>query len=988
MSKSNGKDGEKSLKETDYSNLVNKRAVIKRKITNTLKRAAEDDSVANVNSCIELIEISLCSIKDIDEEINSIICSITVNEQLTEECVTELDRQSDYVLSVNTDLAKLRGNVKDSIAAVSNCKLKLPDLKCEYFSGEGTNELQFHSFITHFNNVIGHRDNLSNGTKLTYLKTYLKGYAYKLVQHLQINDYNYEIALTLLKAEFLNVDALVEDLIKRLFALKPKSDNFMDVKIYINDIRCILSDLTTYGYDMQQQKSSKILISHLVFHKLPTNFQQELVRKLNCNYPSINDVFEHYVDIIRTINLKTNKATGNTKTVLVNPCDRLDGVTRAGAVAPQSNYNEKTKYCKFCSSTGHSMLRCQRYSNYGDRKARCAELKLCFKCSSQKHLAKQCKPLEFACIHCKAKDHISALCQQSKLISNFCINSASESGQTFILPTLTVKLECGNRHAHIRCLVDTGSQRSYVSSNVLNKLNVTSTDSKAKLLISTFIDTAYRSFAQASLTLTAGGKKYVLPFLINDEVCLKYKINGLTDACANIAKDFTLTEKCDSDEVILEALLGVDALQCFKDFKVVPCLGGSAFSVGTSMVPFGHVDNFLTTDQLKIKYAKLKSVNNVDTVDKSIVNFVLDPVKSYFDPIESIVKDSHIDGCLDNMFSLESLGIPEESSKFDDDQIIKFENGIKFADGKYTVELPWNEKISEVKPNFKVCCGILNKVVEHLKRNKLYDQYEAVLKQQLENGIIEQIPLDEINVDDHVWIPHRAVIKTESQTTTKVRVVLNCSLHLGGAPSLNEAAYPGVDLLSSLLELLIKTRSNDYLVMSDIRQAFLMIGLSNESDRNKFSILWQTQDGTLVAYRYKTIVFGYASSSFILSYVIRHHVSKYPKDSCSDVLNNHMYVDNLLTTHNNLSDLKQLYKDCYDRMKEGGFELRSWTSNSPDLNLQFQHDGRATSHECHSEKMLGYRFFPATDQIALEQPDSTLILVLRRDKSCLMLLNY
>ena len=42
------------------------------------------------------------------------------------------------------------------------------------------------------------------------------------------------------------------------------------------------------------------------------------------------------------------------------------------------------------------------------------------------------------------------------------------------------------------------------------------------------------------------------------------------------------------------------------------------------------------------------------------------------------------------------------------------------------------------------------------------------------------------------------------------------------------------------------------------------------------------------------------------------------------------------------------------------------------MNLQFQHDGRATSHECHTEKMLGYRFFPATDQIALERPDSTL----------------
>ena len=47
-------------------------------------------------------------------------------------------------------------------------------------------------------------------------------------------------------------------------------------------------------------------------------------------------------------------------------------------------------------------------------------------------------------------------------------------------------------------------------------------------------------------------------------------------------------------------------------------------------------------------------------------------------------------------------------------------------------------------------------------------------------------------------------------------------------------------------------------MMSDIRQAFLMIRLSKISDRNKFTVIWRNKEGHLKAYRYTTIPFGYA----------------------------------------------------------------------------------------------------------------------------------
>lgn len=72
-----------------------------------------------------------------------------------------------------------------------------------------------------------------------------------------------------------------------------------------------------------------------------------------------------------------------------------------------------------------------------------------------------------------------------------------------------------------------------------------------------------------------------------------------------------------------------------------------------------------------------------------------------------------------------------------------------------------------------------------------------------------------------------------------------------------------------------------------------MIGLRNEVDQNNLCLLWE-QERKVVAYRYKSIVFGYTASPFILHYVIKMHVSNFPIDKCSNILKENFYVDNLI----------------------------------------------------------------------------------------------
>ena len=286
---------------------------------------------------------------------------------------------------------------------------------------------------------------------------------------------------------------------------------------------------------------------------------------------------------------------------------------------------------------------------------------------------------------------------------------------------------------------------------------------------------------------------------------------------------------------------------------------------------------------------------NLSFRTKTMINLVMDPLKSYFNPLEHILEDSEIDNGLENLFSLESLGIKRDDKElvsFDKYQIDKFREGIEFRNGYYNVELPWYEdKIDLVPSNHFVALKVLDRTVEHLEKKGLVEKYQEVFDDHLKNNIIEEIKVKPSNYNDYIWIPHRPVIRMEEQVATKIRPVFNCSLKTNKElPSLNEAAYPGIDLMGSILKLLFYFRTNKFVLLSDIKQAFLMVKLKNEIDKNRFCFFWR-RGNKLVTYRYKSIVFGYTSSPFILNFVMKHHAETFPNDKCKEILANNFYVE-------------------------------------------------------------------------------------------------
>ena len=63
--------------------------------------------------------------------------------------------------------------------------------------------------------------------------------------------------------------------------------------------------------------------------------------------------------------------------------------------------------------------------------------------------------------------------------------------------------------------------------------------------------------------------------------------------------------------------------------------------------------------------------------------------------------------------------------------------------------------------------------------------------------------------------------------------------------------------------------------------------------------------------------------------------------------------------------MQDLYQLTYERMKVGGFTLRSWNSNSTELRGQMADDGRLVEHTSEEEKVLGYRYNVQQDSLKI-----------------------
>ena len=135
------------------------------------------------------------------------------------------------------------------------------------------------------------------------------------------------------------------------------------------------------------------------------------------------------------------------------------------------------------------------------------------------------------------------------------------------------------------------------------------------------------------------------------------------------------------------------------------------------------------------------------------------------------------EAALHKFWDLESIGIsdaPVEAAYVS----AVFKQQIKYVDGRYEMGFPWTPGMADtLQENEKLARVRLESLNRRLARDNsdLAGRYDSVLQEMENERIIEEVPIDE-KVSPHAtyYMPHHPVIK-ESSSSTKVRPVFDAS---------------------------------------------------------------------------------------------------------------------------------------------------------------------------------------------------------------------
>ena len=931
----------------------------------------EPDVVNQLKTYRIALEEKLKILGGLDDEILGLLKEDQIEEEIEEtgnfrESIHEMIVKIDEVLLAEVENISDKSN-SNSHSEISNSlglrvKTKLPKLSLKKFHGEA---MLFSPFWDSFVSAVDENQTLSDVEKFNYLNNLVEGTAAAAIRGLPLTADNYEAAKNILKKRFeqprgsmnilkkrfgqpqIIINAHMESLVK--IAAVTSDSNLKRLRELYDQVEAHVRALQALG--VESGSYGKLLIP-ILMEKLPTNLRLIISRcidKQEWDLDVILRAFDSEIEARERCELIGKNSSEPAITPVKSNFGRFvkgrSAPSTASALVTQSG--EKSVSCTYCRQK-HPSARCTTITDTRARRNLLKQQGRCFICLRRSHLARNC-PSNSTCHNCSGKHHVS-ICdfvksttahqeggsaisadrsdrredQERKSLTTVYV----DSNTSVLLQTAVGEVSSVNQpHTGltVRILFDSGSQRSYITERARNKLSLSAMRTE-KLLIKTFgceneqlKECDVVQFYVKGLGLdssTVQMTAHVVPLICSP---LKDQAVQLAQESYEHLVDLELAD-CPtiggSSEV--DILIGNDIYWCFftGDLKRGE-IGPVAMKTTLGWVLSGPLPQELSSES-EVNLTTCHTLR-LDTSN----------------PCSIIANEKNRDPLVEEMkkfWELESIGVLSNEASVHD----KFLDTIHKRDSRYEVSLPWKEHHPLLPDNYEVAVSRLNSVLKRLKKDpELLAEYNRIIEEQSSKGIISEVdPNAEITVGRLHYLPHHPVIRKDKQTT-KVRIVYDASAKSTG-PSLNECLYAGPSLISDISDVLMRFRYHRVALSADIEKAFLMVGVA-EPDRDVLRFLWvddpTSEAPKIVVKRFNRVVFGVTSSPFLLNGTLRHHVTNYESEDpqfVNEFLNS-LYVDDFNGGKVNDSEAFELYSKAKCRMRDGGFNLRKWISNSQKL---------------------------------------------------------
>ncbi|KAL0153566.1 hypothetical protein M9458_051180 [Cirrhinus mrigala] len=223
------------------------------------------------------------------------------------------------------------------------------------------------------------------------------------------------------------------------------------------------------------------------------------------------------------------------------------------------------------------------------------------------------------------------------------------------------------------------------------------------------------------------------------------------------------------------------------------------------------------------------------------------------------------------------------------------------------------------------------------------ESYCSEMRKLQEAGYVAEISSQEADQSLESWyIPHHMVTHNN-----KDRIVFNCSYSFQGH-ALNDILLPGPILGPSLLGVMLRFREHPVAISGDVKGMFHQVRLL-PSDKPIVRFLWRDMQRTEQPkiYEWQVLPFGTTCSPCCTIYALQEIAQNHPQADPALVrtVKSSFYVDNCLHSLQTVAEARTLVDDLRQLLLTGGFELRQWASNRPEVIQHLPSEARSQNSE-------------------------------------------
>ena len=886
------------------------------------------------------------AIKDVDGRMERLASAQEAVEQLLPPEKVEEDVDDAFTfLSKVTSVKGKAEHVLETASSSMNVSAKLPTLELSKFSGEPT---EWPAFWDKFTALVGSQ-NISPVTKLTYLDSVLEGEAKAVIQGLSVTDANYKIAVEILEKRYGRKETQIFCHVQQILNLNADGTSTKSLWKLHDALRVHLRSLEALGVNSTQYG---LILNPMLLSRLPQDIRLQWARKGEEKGSKESDVNGLLDFLLQEIQQRERSEAFNA----TSASSKVSPPARSTASSLQITSSQQgRKTCELCSKDNHSLERCFVLLNepLEGRRNLLRSCGGCFKCltAAPNHDYRKCRA---KCALCGQRHH-AVLCNGASGKKHDGMKNSSSAGiaqhsaaketpqqipqdravgllsapsmrKSYVM-LQTIKVNVKGKHKAMQAVVllDTGSDRTYVSERIVNQI-------QPQWISSQML--SYSAFGTTKSSEVVERDMYSL-LLSKGENSLNVVATEIPIICAAIScpplpssllTDFSFMEVVEGQDVTVDILIGLDAY-----WKVMT----------PSMKPLS--DGLMAQRSI------------FGWIASGVVPISGDAVQA---PSMQLFCGSDICASLQVMWDLDKADSTEVLES--DGVMAQFEDSVSYHEGRYEVALPWlpEEDRPELLNNRCMALHRLHNLEKRLERDRLESDYNDVFEQYLRDGIIERVPATEIEQREHpiYYMPHHPVVKESS--STRVRPVFDASAKGKNGVSLNDCVHAGPSLLPSLPGVLMRFRRWRIGMTADIRKAFLQISVTPR-DRNVHRFLWQKDE--VWDMRFRRLPFGNKCSPFLLNATIKHHLQQFPDSNAISEMKTNLYVDDLLTGADDENEACELIRQINHTMDLASMSMVKWTSSAQEVTevLHCEFHERLGAEQM--LKVLGLRWVPGGD---------------------------